>query len=125
MRHKVQAEGRSIFDRQVDVAGESFGRVAASAYCAREEAIDGRRFAHQIDRAARRAAPGEGRARPFGYFDLFQIERIARLRTEVASAVNEDVVARAESTQRQVVASRSPAFARGHSQAGDVAKHVA
>ena len=71
-------------------------------------------LAHEIDRAARGTAAGIGRTRTFHDFHLFQVERISRLRAEVAHAVNEDVVARTETAQRQIVARGSAAFAGGH-----------
>ena len=55
-----------------------------------------RRLTHKVDRAACRSAAGVSRLRSLDHFHLLEVERIARLRTEVAHAVDKHVVACAE-----------------------------
>src|SRR5690606_3252081 len=79
-----------------------------------------------VDVAAGRAAAGLRRGGAFRDLDLFGVEGVARVAGEIADAVDEDVVARAETAQGEVVAARAAAaFACRHRDARDVAQHVA
>src|SRR5690606_36246417 len=72
------------------------------------------------------AAAGLRRGGAFHHLDLLGVEGVARVAGEVADAVDEDVVARAEAAQGEVVAARpAAAFARGHRNARNVAQHIA
>ena len=69
--------------------------------------------------------PAIDRRRALGHFDLFEVERVARVAAEVAHAVDEHVGARAEAADRHLIAGRHAAFAGLERDADDVAQHVA
>ena len=78
-----------------------------------------------IDRAAGGPAAGDAGRGALGDFDLFEVERIARVAAEVAHAVDEHVGARAEAADGHLVAGRHAAFTGLERDARDVAQHVA
>src|SRR5690606_32975204 len=101
-----------------------FGQARADR--AADEAHELGLLGEQVYVAAGRAAAGLRRGGAFHHLDLLGVEGVAGVAGEVADAVDEDVVARAEAAQGEVVAAGpAAAFARGHRDARDVAQHVA
>src|SRR6185503_897228 len=125
MRQQVQTKRDAVANRKINVCRSATGAIGAEIECAGKRATNAGSFIDQIDRTAGRAAPGVSGAWSFHDVDLLEVERIARLRTEIAHAVDEDVVTRAETPQRQVVARGITAFAGRDRQTGNVAQHVA
>src|SRR5262249_47378725 len=121
MTHRVQTERGAVRDRDVDVARSAHKAGIAEAERASHHAVDRRALADHVDRSAGGSAARERGLWSFDDFDLLEIERIARLRSEVADAVHEDVVARAESAQHQVVTGGLSTFSGHHGESGDVA----
>ena len=86
-------------------------------------AIDGN-FARLIHDAAGGAAAEGDRGRALQDIDVFVVERIAVVAAEIAHAVEENVVARGEAANGEVVALRA-AFAGREADARHVAQRVA
>ncbi len=82
------------------------------------------RLAGLIDHAACRTAAKHNRSRALQHFDLLGIKRIAIVAAEIAHAVDEQIVARRESADCQIVALRS-AFARRQADAGHISQGIA
>ena len=123
--HAHRGAGDRI-ERRIGVDGDArIAGVAAAERRARER-LRLRRLRDEIDRAAGAAASRDGAGRTLHHFDLLEIEGVARVRAALAHAVEQDVVARAESAHAERVArNAAAALPRLERDARRVAQHVA
>jgi hypothetical protein len=125
-RHGVHAEGGAVADLGqglVDVGGDAAGEVGAELRLHIDEFPGLGNLALLVDDAAGRAAAELDSRRAFEHVDLLIVERIAVVAAEVADSVQEDVVARGEAADGQVVALRA-GFAGRQRNPRDVAQRI-
>ncbi len=109
--HAVDPQRQCVAQLSVDVAGDAPRRVGAAGDLAADEVRRHRRLADEVDRAAGRTAPAEGRRRPLDDLDLLEREHLAAGDAGIAQAVDVDVAARVEAADEDAVAERIAALA--------------
>ncbi len=109
--HQVQAGGDAITQHVVGVHGAACVAVGTDAHAGAGFVLQLRRLAHQVQAATTGVTAAVGRARALDHFHLLQVEDLARLRADVAQAVDEDVALRIEATDEGAVTGRVAAFA--------------
>ncbi len=125
LAHHVEAQRGHRADGLVDVGLPAEEHVGAAGEGPLVEAARLGGLADLIDDAAGRPAPEQQGRRPLEDLDGLQVEGVARVHAHVADAVEEDVGARVEAAQGEVVALGAAALTGDEADAGDVAQRVA
>ena len=108
----------------VEVGRDPPGLICPQLHGPGEDVVGLRNLGFLIDYAAGGTAAEGDRRRALQHRDFLHIEGIAIIASEVAHAIEENVVARGEAADGQIVALRS-AFSRGQADAGNVAQGIA
>ena len=90
LRHHVQAQCAGRAEGPIDIGRDALVAGAVDAGGTRVEVVRLGVLGGQVDIAGRGAAANVGSGGAFGYFDLFNIEGVARDGAEVAHAVDEN-----------------------------------
>ena len=109
--YQVQAPGGGVRELVVAIECVALGLVRTPGEAAIEAVAQVCFFAHQVDGAAGRATPANGRVRAFAHFDRFHGEDLAALRAGVAHAVQVGVALGVKTTDERAVALGVAAFA--------------
>src|SRR5262245_3623052 len=122
--HGVQAQSDRGRERLVDIGGAAEKSAAAGA---QDPVVAGLKLgglADLVDDAAGGTATKVDGSRPLEHFDVLDIERIAKISSLIADAVQVHVVARAETAQGEAIALRSAGFTSGNTDASNIAQRI-
>ncbi|GAB7547989.1 hypothetical protein CS8_076820 [Cupriavidus sp. 8B] len=123
--HGVHAHRGAIAELPVGVGGAALVAGVAHAEVAFGEAVKLGRLADDVDAAAGRAAPIIGARRALGDLDRFDIEHFARLRADIAEAIEKGAGLGIVAADKGAVANRVATLARAKGDAGNGAQYLA
>ena len=126
LSHHVQAERRVLACGFIPVRRDASQVGAAIAERCIHAILEAWLLADHVDRAGWRGAPVHGAVGALDHFDLLGVEHVARNRTKVAHAVDEDASGRVETAHVHGVACRGAAVLADieGADAGTVAQRV-
>ena len=122
--HPLDPERGGVRHLEVHVAGDALVVGLAIAGARRAEILELRQARQDVDRAARRTASAERRIRAADNLDRVDREHFARLRGEIADAVDEDAALAVEAADEGAVADRIAALGRAEGNAGHGAQRI-
>ena len=124
--HRVEAQRQAAGQRLAPVGRAAALIIGAAGERAGDRIVQGGALADHVDRAGRRAAAVVGARRSFLDLDLIDVEHIARNRTQVAHAVDEDAAGAVEAAHVDGVAGVGAAVFAGieRAHAGRVAQRL-